>query len=699
MMRPAWVDPSWYGMNLAPWAITLIGLRTGAPLLENLTKAPVGHCTSDHRDSARLGPVRGRHVGLPCECLLVAAAAWEACAQWQHATGVRRATALMGQQAVLATPEGTVAVIDAELGGVSDPAREELAIVTRASPHSITNRIGVARELAEHPELLDLAEHGACAFWVVRAAIADVRHYPLPEAQRITQTLADRVNRRLRTDLIPWDAADIRRLTKRLVLSLAPKIRHKARQAAKCSRGVKLLPGENGMATLIADLEHTKAHRIFRRLTAVAGSLDAQGDARSLDQKRADVLADQLIHTPYAARAGNNHVGGTNGSNPRPSSGNDPDPYRGTTDNNPGPRNGTTHSDPAPCSAANDSNPRPSSGNDPDPYRGTTDNNPGPCNGSTHGSCSSEADTAGTANDTASTTGSQIPCYTEVPSSHSGATPVASTASTPNTTDPAGAASTPNTTDPAGTTRPAPTDCTCARNPDAAANRLPSSAAQPASPAATTEVQVVVSLATLLALDDAPGELAGVGPIPAETARELAADGQWRAWVTDATGAVTATGVNRYRPTAALARLVRAREPYCRMPGCQVAATRCDLDHTQPWPQGATTAENLGPLCRRHHNLKTHHGWSLANQGQTPPSGEFESGNPRANPAPESPPDRNAETPTSTPAPEPPTKRKPETSRNTNPRAGAGPAKLVWIWTTPTGKTLRQSQEPALHRP
>ena len=47
------------------------------------------------------------------------------------------------------------------------------------------------------------------------------------------------------------------------------------------------------------------------------------------------------------------------------------------------------------------------------------------------------------------------------------------------------------------------------------------------------------------------------------------------------------------------------------MPGCNRAARSCDLDHTTPWPHGSTEPTNLGPLCRRHHNLKTHRGWHL----------------------------------------------------------------------------------------
>ncbi len=126
------------------------------------------------------------------------------------------------------------------------------------------------------------------------------------------------------------------------------------------------------------------------------------------------------------------------------------------------------------------------------------------------------------------------------------------------------------------------------------------------------EICVVVGLDTLLGLADGAAEVPGLGPIPADLARALAAEGTWRAWITDpATGSVIATGSRRYAPGPGLARLVRAREPVCRMPGCRRDALACDIDHTIPWPRGQTSATNLGPLCRRHHQLKTHAGWDL----------------------------------------------------------------------------------------
>jgi len=67
-----------------------------------------------------------------------------------------------------------------------------------------------------------------------------------------------------------------------------------------------------------------------------------------------------------------------------------------------------------------------------------------------------------------------------------------------------------------------------------------------------------------------------------------------------------------YRPSAPLERFVRARDRRCRFPGCRAAAIRCDLDHNQIWPAGATSEGNLCCLCRHHHRLSHQApGWTM----------------------------------------------------------------------------------------
>jgi hypothetical protein len=149
--------------------------------------------------------------------------------------------------------------------------------------------------------------------------------------------------------------------------------------------------------------------------------------------------------------------------------------------------------------------------------------------------------------------------------------------------------------------------------------------AHPRTPRA--QVLVTVPLSTLIGLDDAPADLAGYGPLDAVQARALAWGGTWQRLVTDpASGAVLDVGRTRYRPPAALDEHVRYRDRTCTAPGCTVPADRADLDHTIEYhpaggdpergdparPLGTTSAGNLGPLCRRHHRLKTETAFTLS---------------------------------------------------------------------------------------
>jgi hypothetical protein len=95
-------------------------------------------------------------------------------------------------------------------------------------------------------------------------------------------------------------------------------------------------------------------------------------------------------------------------------------------------------------------------------------------------------------------------------------------------------------------------------------------------------------------------------------ARELAVDADWRRLiVAPVTGCLLDYGQLTYRPPQELADFILARDRRCRFMGCTRQATHCDIDHTLPAPDGATSAANCCCLCRRHHRLKTHGGWTL----------------------------------------------------------------------------------------
>ncbi len=126
-------------------------------------------------------------------------------------------------------------------------------------------------------------------------------------------------------------------------------------------------------------------------------------------------------------------------------------------------------------------------------------------------------------------------------------------------------------------------------------------------------ISVAIDLPTLLGLAENPGQLAGYGAIPASVARRLAADGNWQRFISDpTTGNLLDFGREKYTPPQELVDYLLARDRICRFPGCRRTGQSLDIDHAHSWESGGeTNPANLGLLCRRHHRMKTHGGWSL----------------------------------------------------------------------------------------
>jgi hypothetical protein len=142
-------------------------------------------------------------------------------------------------------------------------------------------------------------------------------------------------------------------------------------------------------------------------------------------------------------------------------------------------------------------------------------------------------------------------------------------------------------------------------------DRLPCECGQPdctaaEKPTGSVVIHVVADQATLDGTSNKPAYLLDSGElISAEQLAELRATARQRPVVIP----IETPPDPSYHPSRALADFVRARDLTCRAPGCDKPATRCDIDHTVPWPYGATHASNLKCLCRDHHLLKTFWGW------------------------------------------------------------------------------------------
>lgn len=126
-------------------------------------------------------------------------------------------------------------------------------------------------------------------------------------------------------------------------------------------------------------------------------------------------------------------------------------------------------------------------------------------------------------------------------------------------------------------------------------------------------VTITVPITTVLSLDDSPGMVNGDVPLAAEQCREAAAHAtSWFRVLTDpATSIVTDHVAHTYEPTAAMRRTVRQKWRTCTVPGCSQPSQWCEIEHCcrfsklNPATGGLTVMENLHPMCKHHHGLKT----------------------------------------------------------------------------------------------
>ena len=128
-------------------------------------------------------------------------------------------------------------------------------------------------------------------------------------------------------------------------------------------------------------------------------------------------------------------------------------------------------------------------------------------------------------------------------------------------------------------------------------------------------ISVVVSLETILGCSEQGGRINGE-PVPADVVRDLLSQcdprSTLRRLVTDQSGVIVDYGRARYIGSDLQKHLIRLRDGHCRGVGCTRPADTCEIDHAEPFNDGgATTLANQGPLCKHHHQLKTHANWVI----------------------------------------------------------------------------------------
>jgi Domain of unknown function (DUF222) len=520
-------------------------------------------------------------------------------------------------------------------------AEAEIALVLHTTTRTATARATDARELAHrYPATMTALLDGRITLAQARAILDTGLDLDDTQACALEQQLLGRAGRQT--------LGQLRASARRAALRIDPHAAQKRHERRRRDRKVVLYPERDGMATLAATLPAAEAVGVYAVLDQHARACRDEaparedGERRSMDARRADTLVDLILGetgfcstataatttTPAAAdadaatadaaatadrvhgeraHAGRDNAGRDNAG--RDNAGRD-HADRDHADRDHADRDRADRDrDHVDCADADRAPADDASEDRADCDRGSGRR----CGGRDHTTLDS-TDTGDSTTNHDNPTASPAPSASSAPVAGGGFAGIAGSMPDGNRDRLAWARwlTTPHRARPAAGDPPPPP-------PPPDPRRLPGLA--PPRHAGThvhVQVRVTVPLDVLTGHSEHPAELAGYGPIPASTARELAADpdSTWYRLVTDPlTGALLDHGTTRYRPPTALRDHVIARHQTCQFPGCRTPAHRCDLDHNTPYDPdagaGPTNAANLGPKCRPHHRLKGLPGWEV----------------------------------------------------------------------------------------
>ncbi len=441
---------------------------------------------------------------------------------------------------------------------VPDHLQGRTAGVEVAAALNVASMTGTCRlfqastAVQDHPELLARVGTGA------------VSMAGLGKAARATEVLGSDLRRLVDAQLAA--DADRARLTPgqlekaalRRVLAVDPDGAAKRAAAARARRGVRLTDPVDGTACLFARLRAEEALAVFGRLDRTARGMRRDGDPRSIQDLMADLFVQSILGVPMVVPEQAGTRAATTGTRelaePDPRCADQPLTWRSVDGCEP-----WLWSDPPPLLP------------DPDPDL-------------------------------------DDPAWDRLCAEPPPRDPAGGERRDQDTGESSGG---PAAADPGDHARGDPPDDPCghtahpAHAPPALSRRLPM----------RVEVQVVVSAATLLGLDEAPGMLRGYGAIPASVVRDIvdaaqdggadgAARSTLRALLCDPTDGRLLTMEAKSRLFAGpLRQFALCRDQHCRLTGGPVA----DVDHIHEHRHGGqTTAGNGQSLGKLAHVLKDH---------------------------------------------------------------------------------------------
>jgi hypothetical protein len=188
---------------------------------------------------------------------------------------------------------------DYRILGAFESVCQEVSAALTITGDSAATLVDLAGRLAEDlPETRQALEAGRIDLPRVRV-IAELSHGLAPE-------LCERLEERVLPAAGGKTTGQLRRQVRRIIQRLAPEQLQRRKREAIRDRRLEVWDTPTGTSDLaISGMDPGQAHAIFNKISAVARSLKADGDSRTLHQLRVD-LAQQLLHgadLPHAVHA------------------------------------------------------------------------------------------------------------------------------------------------------------------------------------------------------------------------------------------------------------------------------------------------------------------------------------------------------------------------------------------------------------